>query len=600
MKDIVAFFKFLIIAGVAVALGLVSYVFYDAYMARRIFVPAPPPTAHEIAIAARWVEVWFWVKASLLALVVFALYAAVQRFLMVPALNSRERISYDPQTGMLPLVRRNVAPWWKRVTGHNEYDELDGNLAATPHRKVWSNGRMTVEANTHGIAPESQVEYARGSWGVQSSVARKGRGMSVGEARFASGEFHAKAQFAKERAEIIREKRLASTQPLLPVPAMADPICLADAIRQSDGNNWITGQATELQPAEGFAQVGKLSVFKPRNSHAAIIGGTGSGKTASTGLLFAFYARKFGYHPIVLDGKNGIDWRPLQGIVEWHNMDAESFEWQLQALTAIFAERWRTLEAAGAKTIYHLPADERPVPMLVIFEEFGDIWTEALGMRTKEARQALVQAVNHLFRLCRATGITLCLIDQAPEKWSQQMRGNAKFVACYKLKGGVANAFNEYHADKLPDVGMYSQDNVFYRPWHTEEEIDITRMFPPLGRTLLKRPVELDSSTPPQERNGTGTVETANGEEGGDVRNLPLPPSLVHEFQRSGKWPAFGQKFFVVHEDATQAELRLAMSKAAGGEPIEYKSRAYRLYHRYSPHGVRANIDGYAQEVASA
>lgn len=585
MRDILAFFKFLIIAGIAVAFAFGGYVLYDAYMSQRIFSPAPPPTAHEVAVAARWIEIWFWAKASLLALVVFALYAAVMRFLMVPAINSRERISYDPQTGLLPLVRRNVSPWWRRLMGHNEYDELDGNLAATPHRKVWSNGKLDVAANTHGIAPESQIDYARGSWGVQGSVARKGRGMSIGEARFVSGEFHAKALRERERAEAIREKRLSSNQPLvaLPAPSPHDPLSLAEAIAQSDANSWIIGQATELQPTEGITQVGKLSVFKPRNSHAAIIGGTGSGKTASTGLLFAFYARKFGYHPIVMDGKNGIDWRPLQSVVEWHNMDADSFEWQIQALTAIFNERWQLLETIGAKTIYQLPVERRPTPIVVIFEEFGDIWTEVIGRRSKEDRHTLVQSVNHLFRLCRATGITLCLIDQAPEKWSQQMRGNAKFVACYKLKGGVANAFNEYHADKLPDVGMYSQDNVFYRPWHTEEEIDITRMFPPLGRTLLRCP------KPPETPETPETVKTGGGDKGGKIS---IPPSLERAFRRFGRWEEFAEGFFKFYPEATQAELRRVMSQLDGREPNTFKTEAFRYYHRWSPNGdqSKANI----------
>lgn len=583
MKDIAAFFKFLIIAGLAVGFALSAYVVYDAYVTERIFAPAPPPTANEIAVAAQWVWVGFATKVGLIILVLFGVFGVIMRFLIVPATNARERIPYDPQTGMLPMVRRNVAPAWKRAIGHNEYDELDGNLAATPHRKVWSNGKMLVEANTHGIAPESQVDYARGSWAVQSSVARK-KGMSIGEARFASGEFHARAQRERERTETMRERRLANQVPLaLPALPLLQPLSLAEAIAQSSANDWIIGQATELQPVEGSKDAGKLSIFKPRNSHAAIIGGTGSGKTASTGLHFAFYARKFGYHPIVLDGKNGIDWRPLQGVVEWHNMDADSFEWQIQALTGIFKERWALLESSNAKTIYQLPAQQRPVPIVVIIEEFGDIWTEVLGSRSKEDKQVIIQSVNHLFRLCRATGITLCLIDQAPEKWSQQMRGNAKAVMCYKLKGGVANAFNEYHADKLPDVGMYSQDNVFYRPWHTEEEIDLTRMFPPLERTLLKRPANATNGRSLVVRTPTNATNAGGG------GKAPVPPSLQKAFVRSGNWAEFCEGYFKFYPDTTQAELRRVMVEVedTGKEPEAFKGVAFEMFHRFSPNGDR-------------
>ena len=189
MKDVFAFLKLIIIAAIAGGFLLIGYTFYDAYDNQRIFAPAPPPTANEIAMASFDAQIWMAIKWSFILLVICALALAVVRFLYVPAVNARERIPYDPITGMLPLVRKNVAPWWKRMTGHNEYDELDGNLAATPHRKVWSNGKLDVVANTHGMPIESQAEYARGSWGVQGSIARKGRGMSIGEARFMSGVF---------------------------------------------------------------------------------------------------------------------------------------------------------------------------------------------------------------------------------------------------------------------------------------------------------------------------------------------------------------------------------------------------------------------------
>ncbi len=599
MKDVLGFLKLIVILVIAGALLFFGYTFYRAYDEHRLFVPKPPPTVQELQIAAANAWVWFGVKVALMIALVLGIFLAVLRFLYVPAVNSRERIPYDPETGMLPLVRKNVAPMWKRITGHNEYDELDGNLAATPHRKVWSNGVLNVAANTHGLTPETQAEYARGSWGVQGSIARKGRGMTVGEGRFLSGEFHERAQLQREKALTMKDRRERSndnTTPMLELSAsVMPPISLLEAIEQSTERGWIIGQATDLQPVQGFKEVGKLLTFDPRTSHIAIIGGTGSGKTASTGLLMALYARRFGVHPIILDGKEGIDWGPLDGVVEWHSMSAETIEWQLDAVTRIFEKRWEYLKESGLPNIYKMPANKRPVPIFLMMEEFGDVWAE-LRNQDKTLYKNLGQKVDRLFRLSRATGITLCLIDQSPEKWSQQMRGNAKFVTCYKLKGGVANAFNEYHVDKLPNVGMFSQDNVFYKPWFTEEQADLTRMFAPLERRLLrerKRTEHVSVSVAETHRNAlppvvetSETPETAQYKEGGKKEKpTPIPPSLEKSFQRFRRWDEFCEGYFRFYPDTTQAQLRRVMSHLDGREQETFKTEAFRYYHRFSPNG---------------
>ena len=592
MKDVLTFIKLVIIASIALALLFAGYTFYDAYKSRRIFVPPPPMTEHERQLAEFDKTLRFAFKWSLLALVAVSGFGAAQRFLLVPAAKAREEIHYNPETGMLPVVRRNVAPIWKRIVGHNEYDEFDGNLSMTPHRKVYSNGQMIVAAETDGVDATTQAEYARASWGVQGSIARGGRGKTIGEARFLSGEFHEKAQVQRERSIAMREKRELQTQkslPALDITASVLPdIDLYTAIEQSTDRAWVIGQATELQPVQGFKEVGKLVTFDPRTTHGAIIGGTGSGKTASTGLLMALYARRFGLHPIVLDGKEGIDWGPLNGVVEWHAMSADTIEAQLDSVMRIFQKRWDYLRDNEIPNIYKIPADKRPVPIFLLVEEFGDVWAE-LRNSDKSLYKELGQRVDRLFRLARATGITLCLIDQSPEKWSQQMRGNAKFVVCYKLKGGVANAFNEYHVDKLPNVGVFSQDNVFYRPWHTEVEVDLTRMFPPLERKLLtERPRTATNASSPVVR----TNERPKTEEAKSNNIVTIPPSIRRSFVRTGSWHDVCRELFSVHPSMSQAQLRNTMVdiEGTGKEPNQFKGVAFEMFHRYSPDGDRTKF----------
>lgn len=397
---------------------------------------------------------------------------------------------------------------------------------------------------------------------------------------------------AQER-EAREMARYATTQPAIEqIPAA---ITLQQAINQSVERAWIIGQAAESQPTpEGSKRAGQLLTFDYRTTHAAIIGGTGSGKTESTAMLMVAYARKYNLHPIILDGKEGIDWRAFDGVAEWHAMSVDTVVGQFEQLMSIFDRRWEWLQKNNLSTIYKA-SGKRPPTLFVIIEEFGSVWM----MLDKSARADLAQKVDRLFRLGRATGIVLCLIDQAPEKWTPQMRGNAKFVTCYKLKGMVANAFNEYHVDRLPHVGVFSQDNVFYNAWHTAELIDIRREYPPLQWRCLKTPVETI--------NGTKTIVNAATNDrlqvvetpvnvinagGVSVDFSPIPPSLERSFMRLRCWESFCKGYLSIYPETTQAQLRKAMSKLDGREPDTFKTEAFKWFHMYSPQGDKSKIAG--------
>ena len=601
MKEIAKFLKLMILTSISGGFAFIGYTFYAGYEDGRIFAaepPPPPPTAHELALAAFDAQLWLFFRWTLLALLLACLALVIVRFLYVPALNARERIPYDPATGLAPVIRRNVAPWWKRLTGHNEYDEFDPNLATAPHRKIWSNGRMVVAAESDGLDPHAQADYARGSWGVQGSIARKGRGLSVGESRLLSGEAAARAELQRMKVSAAKAKlgdAPAQDTPLLPPPP---PLSFREAIEQSTPTSWILGQGAEQQPATPQA-VGKLLAYDPRSSHIALIGATRTGKTSNTGLMVVMLARRHGLHPIVFDGKGGLDWGPLDGVVEWHNMTESNLGAYIDSLVQVYDKRYQKLIQLGKGHIYQLPAERRPVPIFAMFEEFGEHFT-ALG---KAERMAVGKQMNTLFRLGQAAGITLCLIDQAPEKWTQQMRGNSKFVVCYKLKGGVANAFNEYHADQLPDRGVFSQDNTFYKAWHTEVEApNLAGMFPPISRRML--PVIDGPTNGPARPAGPkvnpalkgvapvvgppGPVGPLDPNGGGEGRKtLNIPPSLRVQFERTRTWDDFCRGFLEIYPEATAADLKRAMADVdgRGRDHRAFNGEGNRQWNRYSPNG---------------
>lgn len=518
------------------------------------------------------------------------------REFVVPSIND-VRHAADPAYQAARTIRQSYKYGRKAGMTHAEADGLYGVNAAKAD--VWRGKREAVDAT---------VETAR-----------------------------ARAALAQEKVDLLRQRMLPPA-PALPEPApepIAPPLTLQQAIDQSTPRAWIVGQAGALQPMEGFREVGKLVTFDPRTTHVAIIGGTGSGKTASTGLLMALYARKFGLHPIILDGKEGIDWAPLDGIVEWHTMTPATIADQVAAIMDIFTERWEMLKATGAPNIYAL-SEPRPVPILLMMEEFGDIWNEL--KRTDAALwKEVAGQMDRLFRLARATGITLCLIDQAPEKWSQQMRGNAKFVTCYKLKGGVANAFNEYHVDRLPNVGVFSQDNIFYTAWHTQAEVDLAAMFAPLSLRLLDSYAQMQPAQPkPAQRRQPPSQQATPAEERRYVPAweppapaLPAKPQALTDaetlYVSERKWDAFAQAWCDAYptrmallqaagqpftpEDGrtppTPADLAKAMADLHNArlpaDPKHWKqnfySQARRLFARYHSAGVPEAVEGVVEQI---
>lgn len=376
-------------------------------------------------------------------------------------------------------------------------------------------------------------------------------------------------------------------------------LTLADALTQSKDRKWIVGQASEQQPnrEQSRQAVGQLLTVDYQTTQFAILGGSGGGKTSSTGMLLLMYAKKFGLHPIVLDGKDGLDWGPLgdMGIVEWYNMTEDSLKGFLVQLKAIYQERHSVMRQAGVGKIYDLPARNRPSPLFILMEEFGRTWARV------NYDKEIALLFDDLFCLGRAAGIILCPIEQAPETWTKAMRGNAKTALCYATQGEALKAFGEHYVSELPQRGVFSKGNVFYRAWHTGGLYDMRRL-PKIQRRYLVEPsVELKkkvSSTVPPATEALQVVEQSGTRGTVELELEPLvvvPPGIERQFHGStgNKWGKFCEAMFRYYPEMTEMQLQQAMASVAGGDAEAYKSRAFRGYHRFSPNGRRDKVSGY-------
>jgi hypothetical protein len=401
---------------------------------------------------------------------------------------------------------------------------------------------------------------------------------------------------AEERKNADHAARLAMRKPVVAdAPAIVLPrMTLKDAIAQSTERSWVMGQESTIQGDGKYKPTGKLLTFDYRTNHIAIVGATGSGKTESTAELLVYYARKFNLHVIVLDGKNGLDWQRFDGAIEWHSATLDSIEHLLDGLTNVFQRRWDAMREAEVNKVYDLPG-KPPRPVLVIFEEFGYLWS--LIKQNKKLAAKLGKQVDDLFRLGRAAGIIMCLMDQAPEDWSSQMRNNAKFVICYKLNSGAGATFNEYYAGKLPTAGVFTQANVFYDAWWFDNEMDLKRHCARQTKRYIGEFVEVRKSSQDSSHELDGSSHTGElprtFEGGGKMAENglkmahPAPSEFVRMYELNRTWDAVAKEFFAQNPHAKQVELTRLMARITNdGRPAEaFKSEANRVFHRYSPNG---------------
>ena len=276
-----------------------------------------------------------------------------------------------------------------------------------------------------------------------------------------------------------RERPLPSTRQIEMEPKVApnDPprlLTYKAAIESATPERWIAGQNN----------TGALAIFDPiRYIHAGVIGSTGTGKTTSIGYSLVAQALRTGYHPIIFDPKGGADWSPWANHAEWHETDATVFPDQVAALWAEHERRVSLLREAGASTIADLPDEVRPVRLLPVLEEYGDLISQ-LRRCDRKVADATDNTLDRLLRLSRATGIHLLLIDQYPEQWHPQVVAGVRWLAVFKLGPNQGNKVQEHSVGRpdFPDRGVFVWRKEQYDAWNARPVLRQLQAMTPASR----------------------------------------------------------------------------------------------------------------------
>lgn len=492
--------------------------------------------------------------ASVAAFSVCAVLLAGAWWAISKARNADRYIAHEG--GLMPGIRMNTATLWERLRGINQITVVNPNNVGTVDAtvRVWRDGTRVLGGRADWTA-EHQERIATGVNRIQTEAARAfgnvggNRGPNQAELLDKAGYFDQRTEAERLKVEAARAKLMG--EPEAEEEPHAEPLPPVDwrgALMQSTANSFVIGQNEET---------GALAEFRPREAiHCGVIGATGTGKTASTGMLMALQALRTGYHVVILDPKGGADWRVFQQHAEWQHADSTTICDQIATITDEHDRRHSILRASNAPNVMALP--QPPQPIMVFVEEYGDLYAQVRSASKKDSDH-LEEMLARMMRLARFTDIHFVFLDQYPEHWSQQLIGNCKLLVTYKLGPNQGAKVGEYHAHKLPNLGTFSIQGTWYKAWFVQPETESTlrRLPEPKEPPLLPEFVQVrepgggrvyaqNAPTPPPHTNHEPARTTRLDRHEPDTNQHELWGELgtnqVREFVDRSSWrePAFG------------------------------------------------------------
>lgn len=391
--------------------------------------------------------------------------------------------------------------------------------------------------------------------------------------RNAAGEFAEKARLLAAKADnyINGRQPLTATdgeQAAPPVQLLALP----DALAQSQPDRFLLGQNHES---------GKLIAFNPfEQQNIGIVGATGTGKTAGTGYHLLLLALKFGYHPLILDPKGGVDLRPFALHGEWRPTNADMFGGQIEQVRLEHDRRMEIIQRHQVANVDELRSNEMR-HILVFVEEYGALWEDIERTKKRGEADAINSDIDTMMRLSRATGIHWCFVDQFPEKWSKQVFMATKMRLVYQVAPGQDAYLHEYKAAELPDRGAFMYRRTEYANWDVKPQLRNYLAELPMSDYPelidVKPTASVPKSVPGIVPNG---VPSAVPDRSTSV--YPPPPVTVPVSTVDGneahKWADFVDQWNASNPDGGPSALARAMADADGNiKPYtDYKSEAAR------------------------
>lgn len=493
-----------------------------------------------------WYALYGCAGLALLAVCIVANVAHSQR-------ERRERTYID---GALPVMRRRRHIWrsdiptplavWSLLVGEEFY--IDPNRMMSPAWSFDAFGRV------------GQVEPV-GGWAAQHSYNLAVEHTNTVRA-IAQGDDSRNHLFGRDSMPVRLPARALAPRverPQLPMP-----------IEDPEPEPALTPQTALARSENGIVYIGQerdgrrqLATWDSNGaSTLGIFGANGTGKTSTVATMVTLAMVRWGWRLWILDGKDAGDWDEFATHAAVAPVAQHNIEDVMQGVWEEYQRRERMMSEYRARQYRQLPADvQAEFPQWgVVFEEFG---ATRLGLRSK-TRAQLDQFINILCQKARYTGWHGVFIDQRPSEYTDEMKGNLKSIACFKLLMNQGHAVNAYHAGQLADVGEFEMNAGRYWAFHAE----------PLARPMLARLPAVHTVRSLNEPNHTTVYQ-------------PEPaPRLVHESSEPVNhtpetWENAAFDYLRKHPMARPIDLAEWMADIKGKTKKDMKSTAHLYYCKY-------------------
>lgn len=468
------------------------------------------------------------------------------------------------QNGVFPVAQINTATLKQRLQNIKQMTfvpmDMLGQEAATV---TVANGATSISGGRNDWTSDHQLQMAMATQRTRMMSAMSGENgiKYAAQAKLAGGMY--------DRVPKVQHPQI-EERPTI-IDAIAQP-SFHDALADSTPDRWLVGH----NPESGI----RLQFDTDADENIGIIGSRGTGKTASTGYHVIIQALQSGWHPIILDPKGGVDLKLFNSHCEWYDTDDQTWPDQIKAITDEHQRRQAMLKDAGASNISELPGN--PLShLLVVMEEYGAIWEDVERRLQRKAVAELDSNIDQLMRLSRATGIHWCIIDQQPEKWSEQVFGGIKFKLCYQVASSTASRLKEYEADTLPSRGWFMHRRNKYQSWHVKPQVREWLSTVPTSNY----PQLIDGRSKPVHKNVSNCVP------GRSQVYTPTPPMPMNgeNITESDRWGDLVTGWFVANPYALTGPARgiseiARLMAEADGRPNDYenyKSVAHRMFHEF-------------------
>jgi hypothetical protein len=473
------------------------------------------------------------------------------------------RTTDHSEQGLLPIHEIDITPWYLRIFGVKWLSTTDPNrqIPAVGVVQYWPWGAVTTTGGNYGASADEQHEYNQNVLSVRMAAAGKKT----------LGKYEVLAQHGLLPQQQ-QPAALPAAQSL--ITNHQSPLTLSSALNRSAVDNLILGATDTNQPCG----------INLRNAvHLAIVGASGCGKTASSGYQLALSALKTGYRTLILDPKEGMDWKVFNRAAEWHPTDPTLIEDQLHA---VYTEYERRMDIAAKHSVRHIADLNQPAelpPILLIMEEYGDLCRELLRLRQTATIERMDSWIDTIASKGRAADVHIAFIDQYPDQWSPQILMATKAKIVYQVGPGQGNKIGEWHAERLPDNGRFLHRQTEYNAWHVAPHLPtLLRALPPHRYP----PLLTDANHSPFVDNTGGVSNSGTNATNGPM-NAPTNAPANEPSDASNKWSAIAADWIAANHQARQADLARHMA-TLDGRPTEYenyRSIAFQMWHIHHPEG---------------